>query len=336
MYGNTGREKKRIFSRFNIKPIKIMNNILDFSATINAVDYSENLLIKGTCRTGKTSLAILLARKLLETEIPVTIINSTYTIGKINTDYEQTFIDFNADYWHQMDGQATATNSLLFGVGLWHGNLSANLPASEVISCLKARLGFFKESVIVLDEIHHIHPDIRNFLDQVLINRLKYGISNIYISQDANYIDPANFKQEILCSRPLGNFCLIKHNLSITEERIELIAYEYAVDLLVGHSSRDASTEYDRRFYGAIREVFESRSFKYEQVIESVKASLTEMLATGIKDSRKLTDTYLLQKDLAIVNKIDLMIQSRKNGESTSLFTVLDKIATNMLEESCG
>jgi hypothetical protein len=191
-----------------------MNDTLDSDKIIDIDTRPHNLLIKGTCRTGKTYLAIQLIKKLLIAKIPVTVVNTTFTIGRINADYEPIFTANNSNYWHQQDGIAAATDHLLFGVGLSHGN-PTHLPPEETISCLQSRLSLFggsaapmeNRSFIFVDEIHCIDPKIREFFDLILKKGKPDGIYSVHISQDAEYTNP-DFHREILCSPPHGSFTI--------------------------------------------------------------------------------------------------------------------------------
>jgi ATP-dependent protease Clp ATPase subunit len=113
-----------------------MNSVPALTEAIDIDINPSNLLIKGTCRTGKTYLAIQLIRKLLQANIPVTVINSTFSVGRISDDYAEMFSDMNGDYWHQIDKEGIITSSQLFGIGLLHGRNAYALPIEKVISCL--------------------------------------------------------------------------------------------------------------------------------------------------------------------------------------------------------
>jgi hypothetical protein len=114
-----------------------------------------------------------------------------------------------------------------------------------------------------------------------------------------------------------------------TEEKIELLAYAYAADLITGHLNSAEGSDYERRFRSAICELVIDRELEYPN--NTVKSQLKCLLEIATRMAGVLTDINLLQKDSKVANKINLMLKNKSEEYRYYIFTCLAQVAEDMV-----
>jgi hypothetical protein len=183
---------------------------------IDLVARPSNLLITGICRTGKTTLAIELVKKLVDADVPVTLIDidsTSFTSPK----YDEFFVKGN----YSQETRFATTDSLFSGIAI-ERYLPQNRENDRVISILTERLRLFPISFLFVEEPTSLSFKLQEFLATVAAAGRKEGVYSVHtipgsslyphfslhplLTRMADMIPIPNFEKEILLDRYQDRF----------------------------------------------------------------------------------------------------------------------------------